>query len=339
MKLTFYGVQMDLLMTRIQAEYLHLLLNLPTDMGEFKNYSISDKELKCMNGYRTSLYLLRYIKKYPNFQVALKAIKMWARNKGVYSQVYGYLGGAAFSIMLAKICQLYPNYSALRLLDRFFFIYATWVWSIPVMLEKVSYMEPTDDEMTIYTPFEPFMNAAYGVSKMTSFITKKQLKAASLTVQEINKGKKTWKDLFEPIKFFDEYRYFLEISVMGESQEDFIPWKGTIESKLRKFVKFFEMQQDIPPDVELNPYPRSFECEHPNYKICVKYYMGLKASSNSPLIDNYDLDLSQVVKDFLNLLDNYPGIKKTPKLINVGFSCIPREKIPQSVLEDFKHDI
>lgn len=57
--------------------------------------------------------------------------------------------------------------------------------------------------MTIYTPFEPFMNAAYGVSKMTSFITKKQLKAASQTVQEINKGKKTWKDLFEPIKFFD----------------------------------------------------------------------------------------------------------------------------------------
>jgi poly(A) polymerase len=93
-----------------------------------------------MNGYRTSLYLLKSITKYKNFQVALKAIKMWARNKGIYSQIYGYLGGAAFSIMLAKICQLYPNYSALQLLDRFFFIYSAWVWTVPVLLEKVPCM-------------------------------------------------------------------------------------------------------------------------------------------------------------------------------------------------------
>lgn len=111
---------------------------------------------------------------------------------------------------------------------------------------------------------------------------------------------------------------------MGENQEDFVPWKGTIESKLRKFVKFFEMQQDIPAGIELNPYPRSFECTHPNYKICVKYYMGLKLSSNSLLVDNFELDFTQIVKDFLNLLDNYPAIDKTPKIINIGFTCIPK---------------
>lgn len=31
----------------------------------------------------------------------------------------------------------------------------------------------------------------------------------------------------------------MEISVMGENQEDFVPWKGTIESKLRKLVRLF----------------------------------------------------------------------------------------------------
>lgn len=84
------------------------------------------------------------------------------------------------------------------------------------------------------------------------------------------------------------------------------------------------MQQDIPPGIELIPYPRSFECPHPSYKICVKYYMGIRLSSNSPLIDNYELDFTQIVKDFLNLLDNYPAIDKSPKIINIGFSCIPR---------------
>lgn len=119
---------------------------------------------------------------------------------------------------------------------------------------------------------------------------------------------------------------------MGENQEDFVPWKGTIESKLRKLVRLFEMQQDLPQGIELNPYPRCYECKHPNYKICVKYYMGIKSSSNSPLVDSYEIDFTQIVKDFLNLLDNYPAIDKTPKLINIGFSCIPKQKVPQNVL-------
>ena len=73
--------------------------------------------------------------------MTLKAIKLWAKNKGIYSQIYGYLGGAAFSIMLAKICQLYPNYSTLELLDRFFFIYSHWMWSISVIIEKNKHLE------------------------------------------------------------------------------------------------------------------------------------------------------------------------------------------------------
>lgn len=84
------------------------------------------------------------------------------------------------------------------------------------------------------------------------------------------------------------------------------------------------MQQDLPPGIELNPYPRSFECKHKDYKICFKYYMGLKISSNSALLDTYELDLTQIVKDFLNLLQNYPGIDKISKIINIGFMCITK---------------
>jgi hypothetical protein len=47
------------------------------------------------------------------------------------------------------------------------------------------------------------------------------------------------------------------------------------------------MQQDLPQGIELNPYPRSFECKNQNYRICVKYYMGIKSSSSSPLADFY----------------------------------------------------
>lgn len=41
-------------------------------------------------------------------------------------------------------------------------------------------------------------------------------------------------------------------------------------------------------------------------------------------MDNYEFDFTQNIKDFLNLLDNYPAIDKTPKIVNIGFSCIPK---------------
>ena len=31
---------------------------------------------------------------------------------------------------------------------------------------------------------------------------------------------------------------------MGDNEEDFIPWKGSIESKIRKLIRLLEQQQD-----------------------------------------------------------------------------------------------
>lgn len=136
-----------------------------------------------------------------NYQVTLKAIKLWAKNKGIYSQIYGYLGGAAYSIMLAKICQLYPHYSPLQLLDRFFIIYSNWVWTLPLSIEKIDNDEREESEMVIYTPLSPKMNAAHYVSRTTSIITKRQLQLASKLVKEITRGSKSWRDLFKPYNY------------------------------------------------------------------------------------------------------------------------------------------
>jgi poly(A) polymerase Pap1 len=56
--------------------------------------------------------------------------------------------------------------------------------------------------MVILTPLEPHMNAGHYISKITSNITRKQFRIASKLIQEINKGKQSWEDLFSPLNFF-----------------------------------------------------------------------------------------------------------------------------------------
>lgn len=339
MRLNILGVQIDLLLARVRESFMreHKGDLEQASRGGGMGASMNERELRSLNGYRTALYLNRqYVEEYDNYRITLKAVKLWAKNKGIYSQIYGYLGGAALSIMLAKICQLYPRYSPLELLDRFFFIFANWVWTIPVLVERMEYMERPDSEMVVFTPLDPHMNAAHSVSKITCAVTRKQLRLASKLIQDINKGKRQWQDLFRPLDFFKEYPNFIEISVMGEGLEEFVRWRGNVESKMRKFIQHLESQSELSHGVEVHPYPRAFPAKHPHFPHCYKYYIGLKAAPNTPLSDYAEIDLAPSVRNFLELLESYPEIDKAPQRINIGFNHLGRSALPVELLNSFQ---
>ena len=65
-----------------------------------------------------------------NYRSALLCIKLWAKRKGCYGSMLGYFGGISLAIMVAKICQMYPNMCAAQLIERFFFVYMIFPWNV-----------------------------------------------------------------------------------------------------------------------------------------------------------------------------------------------------------------
>ena len=56
--------------------------------------------------------------------------------RAIYSNVNGFLGGVAWAMLVARICQLYPNAVAGAIVSRFFIIMYQWCvseldWSFP----------------------------------------------------------------------------------------------------------------------------------------------------------------------------------------------------------------
>ncbi|OWR49559.1 poly(A) polymerase type 3 [Danaus plexippus] len=254
-KMNFDGIEIDLLFARLALKEIPDSFDLRDDML-LKN--LDQKCVRSLNGCRVTDEILRLVPDINTFRLTLRAIKLWAKRHGIYSNTLGYLGGVSWAMLVARTCQLYPNALPATLLHKFFLVFSQWKWPQPVLLkppDSVNLGFPVWDPrvnmsdryhlMPIITPAYPQQNSTFNVSSSTRTVIMEEFRLGLAITDEIMLGKCGWERLFEAANFFSRYKHFIVLLASSANTLDQLPWCGLVESKIRHLITTLERNQHI----------------------------------------------------------------------------------------------
>ncbi|RXG59295.1 Poly(A) polymerase gamma [Armadillidium vulgare] len=261
-KMKFSSIDVDLLFARLN------LCEIPDNLDLSDDEILRNLDEKCvrsLNGFRINEEILRQVPDGETFRMALRAIKLWAKRQGIYSNVLGYLGGISWALLVARTCQLYPNAAASTIVEKTFKVFSMWDWSGPLLLKnlynpKLRFeawdprinMKDRDHPMSIITPCYPQQNSTFNVCESTRAVIVQAIQTGLQTVEKIKAGNSSWDPLFTPAKFFSKYKHFLVVTASAKSQKNLLVWEGLVECTLRKLILLLEKNQSVK-TIHINP--------------------------------------------------------------------------------------
>ncbi|XP_061846491.1 poly(A) polymerase gamma isoform X1 [Colius striatus] len=306
-KFVFDGIEIDLVFARLSMQTLSDNL----DLGDDSHLrSLDIRCIRSLNGCRVTDEILHLVPNKENFRLTLRAIKLWAKRRGIYSNMLGFLGGVSWAILVARTCQLYPNAMASTLVNKFFLVFSKWEWPNPVLLKQPEESDlnlpvwdprvnPLDryHVMPIITPAYPQQNSTYNVSTSTRAVIVEELKHGLTVTNDILQGKSDWSKLFEPLNFFQKYKHYIVLTASAATEEHHLEWIGLVESKIRVLVGNLERNEFITiAHVKPQSFPGNQElCKQSGY--VSKWFLGIvfRKVENA---ESINIDLTYVIQSF-----------------------------------------
>nr|XP_018673661.1 PREDICTED: nuclear poly(A) polymerase 4-like isoform X1 [Musa acuminata subsp. malaccensis]XP_018673662.1 PREDICTED: nuclear poly(A) polymerase 4-like isoform X1 [Musa acuminata subsp. malaccensis] len=335
MRFKFHGISIDLLYASISQ------LVVPEDLDISHGsvlYDVDEATVRSLNGCRVADQILLLVPKIENFRTTLRCLKFWAKKRGVYSNVTGFLGGVNWALLVARVCQLYPNAVPSMLVSRFFRVYTQWRWPNPVMLCATEEDElglpvwdprknPRDrtHHMPIITPAYPCMNSSYNVSTSTLRVMMEQFQIGNMTCEDIELNKAGWSALFESYLFFETYRNYLQIDIVAADSEDLRLWKGWVESRLRQLT--LKIERDTYGMLQCHPYPNEYVDHSRQWSHCA-FFMGLQRKQGVKIQEGQQFDIRGTVDEFRHEVNMYMFWK--PRM-EIYVSHVRRKQLPSYV--------
>ncbi|PWA96495.1 poly(A) polymerase [Artemisia annua] len=335
MKFKFQGISIDLLYASVS------LLIVPEDLDISQNsvlYNIDAQTVRSLNGCRVADQILKLVPNVENFCTTLRCLKFWAKRRGVYSNVTGFLGGVNWALLVAQVCQLFPNAIPSMLVSRFFRVYTNWRWPNPVMLCPIEeddlglnvwdprrHLGDRTHLMPIITPAYPCMNSSYNVSASTLRVMEEQFQFGNKVCEDIELNKANWSALFEPSLFFESYKNYLQVDIVAADADDMLAWKGWVESRLRYLT--YQIEIDTKYVLQCHPFPNEYVDASKSCSHCA-FFMGLQRQPGVKVEENQQFDIRGTVECFKQEVIRYvhwrPGM-------DIFVSHVRRRELPSYI--------
>eukprot|EP01064_Diplonema_japonicum_P028618 TRINITY_DN4427_c0_g1_i1.p1 TRINITY_DN4427_c0_g1~~TRINITY_DN4427_c0_g1_i1.p1 ORF type:complete len:583 (+),score=65.12 TRINITY_DN4427_c0_g1_i1:76-1824(+) len=349
-KLKVDGISLDLLFASLDVN------SIPNDfevLADSVLKGVDQQTQRSLNGTRVATQMLKCVPNVHVFRSVLRGIKKWAQNRGVYGNVYGYPGGVAWAILVARVCQLYPNMSSGEVFLKFFAFHKNW-WkpdpdmnkspNNPVYLQSTLdigenkygfkiwnrrvHQEDRRDTFPIITPCYPAMNACYNVSIPTLRVMCGEFERAVMLINESGPDHEnlSFTELMQPVDFFKKYTTYLKIIAGSSDLENGRRWAGFVESRLRRLL----IQLNLIQGLRVHLLPKEFCLDipsesHPEEAVSHVWFIGLDTS----LLTKRDIPLDTAWNVYLSHITG-PTVKfeRSPGMFEPRLVIIKRKDLP-----------
>lgn len=314
-KTVFRGFEIDMAYTSLPS-----YTSVPEDLDVCQTavlMNLDDPGVKSLNGCRVADQLLRVVPNHDAFRVALRTLRLWAQRRGVYSNVVGFFGGVNLAILVARVCQLYPNAAPSMLVYSFFQLWSAWQWTTPVMLvpivdEGLPGMKVWDERvnkaeryqlMKILTPAYPAQNSTFNVSVSTLEVLKAEFRRGKEVTKRILLNTAKWEDLWTRLKFFTMYKHYLMVTVSAKTEEDFKKWEGWVGSRVKLLIQGIENCTNG--QMLAHPGTARYKDPEKDENLHVILFLGLFPSSLKKKDEKVAMNLNPAVEQFQMMVTSW----------------------------------
>jgi poly(A) polymerase len=297
LRLQFEGISVDLLYTQFKITNGWEKLTIQEIQHHIKD---PKSILGCLE---TDLIIDRVKQQIPldRFRLLLKAVRGWAKLRGLYGNSWGFLGGFSWSLLCADACLNYSNHdrSLEALLANFFQLMSQRDRRQVIALTnagKEYVAKLPQDLFPIVSSIEPCQNTARNVTRSTYQILQAEFNRGAEIGTQILSGKSTWKSLYQPIDLSVGMDTLLSIDISDSDEIERQKCSDLLESKMIGLMIQLE---------QLGIFVRpSSQIETSGNTTIFRLFLSLPTNCKINIVE-------QVGKDFISQLN---GIGKTTKL-------------------------
>jgi len=274
------GLQFKLRSIHIKLLLSYCIPELPPPHGEIVAWHTAGVLAR-----EVSEKLLASVPDVATYRQLLRFARYWAKQRGVYGSYFGFMGGTAWAICVARVCQMQPEADLAQLAAHFFKVLSQWNWQEPLCLlpdgtsRQITHTVPAScvnvsgATISVLLPVGNSVSATPSVTDTTTKISQKELQHGFRRTKQVELVCAQWEKVCSTAGFFQRYRNYIELDFMASSPEVFASWLSWGKQQTQNLVPLFENTSSK--WVTLRPWPEWIDFKDAEWPFGCAIFAGI----------------------------------------------------------------